>query len=82
MAWLLAAVALKPRFDRAEFVKLRQREIERVTSSAPPIATTEPFSSDSSMNSFGCSSPRYGCCQRTSASRPTTLPEKRSTIGW
>jgi hypothetical protein len=34
------------------------------------------------MNSAGSSSPRVGCCQRTSASKQVIVPEARSSSGW
>ena len=38
--------------------------------------------SASAMNSAGSSRPRVGCCQRTSASTPTSSPESAATLGW
>ena len=41
------------------------------SSTHSPIGTMSPVSSASGMNSAGATSPRSGCCQRTSASAPT-----------
>jgi hypothetical protein len=42
----------------------------------------KPISSANGMNEIGCNRPWVGCCQRTSASKPTMAPETRSKIGW
>jgi hypothetical protein len=47
-----------------------------------PIGTIRPLSSATSMNWSGAITPRTGCCQRTSASKPTASSVCRSTIGW
>ena len=41
-----------------------------------------PVCSASGMNSSGGISPSSGCCQRTSASTPTTVPVRASILGW
>ena len=42
----------------------------------------QPLSSASAMNSVGGTSPRVGCCQRSSASAAAISPVSRSRIGW
>ena len=46
------------------------------------MSTMRPFSSAIGMKSFGGTSPRVGCCQRTSASSDTTRFSASETIGW
>ena len=47
-----------------------------------PIGTISPVRSAGSRNSAGASRPRSGWFQRSSASTPTILRERISTIGW
>ncbi len=44
---------------------------QAVSRTQRPIGTISPVSSASGMNASGGTSPRVGCCQRTSASNPT-----------
>ena len=62
----------------------RQRAAWRqaVSRTQRPSGTISPVSSASGMNAIGGTRPRVGCCQRTSASNPTTASVSRSTIGW
>ena len=52
-----------------------------VASTQRPIAWISPECSASGRNASGSSSPRSGCCQRTSASTPVAEPVTRSTSG-
>ena len=47
-----------------------------------PMLMISPVSSASGMKSSGWIMPRVGCCQRTSASKPTIAPLCRSISGW
>ena len=47
-----------------------------------PIGTISPVSSASAMKSVGCTRPRSGWFQRTSASSDTIFLRLRSKIGW
>ena len=47
-----------------------------------PMSTMRPARSATGRNSRGASSPRVGCCQRTSASTPVIAPVENSMIGW
>ena len=47
-----------------------------------PTSTICFVSSSSGMNVSGCTTPRTGWFQRTSASTPSTRPYSRSKIGW
>ena len=47
-----------------------------------PSGTMSPLCSATGMNSTGGSSPRVGCSQRTSASKPVICCVSRSTVGW
>ena len=42
---------------------------------------TKPVCSAKGMNCIGGTSPRVGCCQRTSASAPTSAPVASATLG-
>src|SRR6185369_10985703 len=52
------------------------------SSTQRPRATISPVSSAIGMKASGGTRPRVGCCHRTSASKPTTSPRRRSTSGW
>ena len=52
------------------------------SSTIQPMGTTSPVSSATSMKVSGFSIPHCGCCQRSSASKPITLPESRETMVW
>ncbi len=47
-----------------------------------PSGTIRPLDSATGMKESGPSSPRSGCCQRTSASTATGRPVATSTTGW
>ena len=47
-----------------------------------PSGMIRPVSSASGMNASGGTRPRVGCCQRTSASKPTISVLSSVTIGW
>ncbi len=47
-----------------------------------PIGTIRPVSSATEMISPGRMSPRSGCCQRSSASKPTTRSVASAITGW
>ena len=51
------------------------------SSTHAPSRSTSPVSSASGMKPAGATSPRLGCCQRTSASNPTRSPSAWTT-GW
>mgnify|MGYP003346657712 CR=1 FL=1 len=51
------------------------------SSTQRPIGTMSPVASAMLMKAPGLIRPRAGCCQRTSASRPTVRPEAVLTIG-
>ena len=53
-----------------------------VSSTQRPSGTMKPVSSASEMNRFGDTTPRTGCRQRTSASKPTRRPSARENCGW
>jgi hypothetical protein len=52
----------------------------RITHS--PIGTISPVSSARPMKRSGSVSPRSGCCQRSSASQPTSTPSPTWMRGW
>ena len=62
----------------------RQRTIWRSarTITYSVVAEMSAVCSIIGMNVAGMSVPRVGCCQRSSASTPATLPVLRSTFGW
>jgi hypothetical protein len=47
-----------------------------------PIESISPSSSAAGMNMSGCTSPRSGSCQRSSASIECSRPLAVHTIGW
>jgi hypothetical protein len=47
-----------------------------------PSCRIKPVSSATGMNSTGLISPRSGCRQRASASKPLIRPVASATIGW
>jgi len=63
---------------------LRQRAICPHTSSTTQrvIRSDRPLTSATPMKRSGVSRPKVGCCQRISASSPTTLPLLIATCGW
>ena len=52
------------------------------SSTHTPRPTIRPDFSARGMNSSGCINPRTGCCQRTSASAPSTWPSGAANLGW
>jgi hypothetical protein len=46
------------------------------------MGTIMPLLSATGMKSAGETTPRLGCCHRSSASAPDSRPVLRSTIGW
>ena len=58
------------------------RRVQAWRSTCRSISVTKPFFSNSGMKSFGCTTPRSGDSQRTSASRPTMRFVASSTFGW
>ncbi len=47
-----------------------------------PRGSISPVSSASGRKAAGRAVPRCGCCQRSSASRPVTVPSAAATLGW
>jgi hypothetical protein len=47
-----------------------------------PSASISPISSATGMNTDGGTLPISGCCQRISASTPTTAPFEAEYVGW
>ena len=73
---LTAVTSVRPASSHAAVCRVASPSTHRVS------GTTMPFCSASGMKSHGMSSPRSGCCQRTSASTPVTSPVVRCSTGW
>ena len=47
-----------------------------------PRSSMRPLDSAWGTKLSGINKPRWGCCQRTSASTPVTAPDRQLTCGW
>ncbi len=68
--------------DAVTFAAVDVRDDRARSSSCTERRPMRPWRSATGRNASGMSSPREGCCQRTSASTPVTAAEARSTLGW